>query len=390
MAISISGEKRGTDVFASGGYDRDKQLPKPGSKADFADLSALGSPRFLVTVDTEEEFDWTRPFTRQEHDTQHVPHIARFQTLCEKYGVNPAYLVDFPIMSDPKAVDLLADWASNGRAAIGVQLHPWVNPPFVEEVSSFNSYASNLPAELEMEKLSQLHAKIISETGVRPAIYRAGRYGAGARTAEFLKELGIAIDSSVRSNFDYSSQSGPNYSSYPLNPYWMLGGDLLELPVTTVFGGALRKQGRHLFGAAFTSSTTRSLLARTGMLERIALTPEGIPLQKAIEGVDLAIEAGVGILNFSFHSPSLDIGHTPYVRNHADQMAFYDWWEKMFEYLEQRGIRPVSVAEIAALKPHKMHACQQSSDLALARTVSHPLSAPQSGPVAQLVRAGRS
>jgi hypothetical protein len=377
-------------VIASRGIISNTQLPKPACDADFADLGPLGSPRFLVTVDTEEEFNWGGIFTRDQHGTRHISAIARFQTLCEERGIKPVYLVDYPIMSDPKAVAQLSAWAAADSAAIGVQLHPWVNPPFAEELTTFNSYACNLPAELEMDKLSRLHAKIVSETGVYPDMYRAGRYGAGARTLGFLRELGIRIDSSVRSNFDYCVHSGPDYSSYPLNPYWMADGDVLELPVTTVFGGALRKQGRPLFSKAFTSDTARSVLARSGLLERIALTPEGIPLSKAIQGVDLAIEAGVGILNFSFHSPSLDIGHTPYVRTANDLAAFYDWWQTMFDYLEARGIRPVSVPEITRLKPLKSAVPENSCNLSLARGQALPLSAPQSGPVAQLVRAGRS
>jgi hypothetical protein len=366
-------------VFASKESNKNAQLPKPGSKADFADLSMLGSPRFLVTVDTEEEFDWRGDFSRTQHGTQHVPAIARFQLLCEERGIKPVYLVDYPIMSDPKAVDLFSVWIASDKAAIGVQLHPWVNPPFAEELTIYNSYACNLPAELEMEKLSRLHAKIVSETGVHPDMYRAGRYGAGGRTVGYLKELGIAIDSSVRSNFDYRGHSGPDYTGYPLNPYWMAGGDVLELPVTTVFGGALCKQGSLLFGKAFISETARSLLSRTGLLERIALTPEGIPLAKAIQAVDLAIDAGVGILNFSFHSPSLDVGHTPYVRTPEELSDFYNWWQIMFDYLEQRGIRPVSVPEIVSLKRHKSSMSAKSSNLPLARYPAHPLSAPQSG-----------
>ena len=94
--------------------------------------------------------------------------------------------------------------------------------------------------------------------------------------------------------------------------------------------------------------TSRSILARTGLLERIALTPEGIPLGKAIQGIDCAIEQGVGILNFSFHSPSLEPGHVDYVRNDEELAAFYAWWEGVFAHLAKRGVLPVSVAEIKA------------------------------------------
>jgi hypothetical protein len=313
---------------------------------DFVDFG-FESPRFIVTVDTEEEFDWSAPFTRDRHGTTHVSAIDRFQQLCDAYGVRPAYLVDYPIADDATAVELLGRYVTEKRADVGVQLHPWVNPPFREEPSVPNSYACNLPPELERAKLTALHALIVDRFGIKPQMYRAGRYGAGVNSRKILRELGVAIDTSVRSLFDYSGQGGPNYADCPVDPYWLAKGELIELPVTTVFSGALRSAGKLIFSRAFESLTSRGLLARTGMLERIALTPEGIPVEKAIEAVDIAVDHHIPILNFSFHSPSLAVGHTPYVRNSDDLERFYDWWVKVFAHLKARGVQPTHVNEIA-------------------------------------------
>ena len=43
---------------------------------------------------------------------------------------------------------------------IGAHLHPWVNPPFVESVSNYNSYPGNLPGALERAKLHKLTSRI--------------------------------------------------------------------------------------------------------------------------------------------------------------------------------------------------------------------------------------
>jgi hypothetical protein len=347
------------------------RLLAPHTKPVFADLSRLNGPRFLVTVDTEEEFDWYGPFTRSDHGITHVPAISRFQELCDARGVQPAYLVDYPIANDPAAIALLGGYARDKRAAIGVQLHPWVSPPFFEDLSIINSFACNLPADLEREKLTKLHEAIVQNMGVYPQIYRAGRYGAGQATPAILRDLGLRIDSSMRSRFDYSLHGGPNYSDAPVNPFWLSPGSLLELPVTTVFGGALRTSGNMLYGRAFSSDAARSMMSRTGLLERIALTPEGIPLEKAIEGIHLALAEGIGILNFSFHSPSLVPGHTPYVRTKADLETFYAWWNGVFDYLEQRGVRPCTVEDIVGLSVPNAYA----DDLPLASAPLHPLSA---------------
>ncbi len=338
------------------------------------DLSALGSPRFVVTVDTEEEFDWSAPFSRSKHGTTHISAMPRFQALCDEFGVQPCYLVDYPITQDTAAVELLAGYAANNRAEIGVQLHPWVNPPFEESVTVGNSFACNLPAELEREKLTVLHDNIVSHMGVWPDVYRAGRYGAGPNTSAILSDLGIAIDSSVRARFDYSGQGGPNYAAHPVNPYWLIKDRVLELPLTTVFGGRLRSVGNIVFGRIFGSDGARSMLARTAMLERIALTPEGIPVDKAIEGIDLALKEGVKIINLSFHSPSLAVGHTPYVRSTEQLEDFYLWWGRVFRHLAEKGVRPTTMAEVKRASRYRIGAVD-NIDLPLASIAIAPLSA---------------
>ena len=90
----------------------------------------------------------------------------------------------------------------------------------------------------------------------------------------------------------------------------------------------------------------RALLARLSLLERIPLTPEGIGVEEAIRAIDIALDDGLPLLVFSFHSPSLRPGHTPWVRNEADLDDFYDWWRRIFAYLELRAVTPTSVAEI--------------------------------------------
>ncbi|WP_454796981.1 polysaccharide deacetylase family protein [Novosphingobium lindaniclasticum] len=303
--------------------------------------------RFIVTVDTEEEFDWDAPLDRRRHSTLTLPALRKFQQFCEGFGVVPIYLLDYPVADSPDTVAAIGDAVDAGRAEVGVQLHPWVSPPFDEDVSEFNSYAGNLPYELEREKFARLHRRIDRAFGQAPRIYRAGRYGLGPRTAEILAEFGMAIDTSVRARFDYSSAGGPNYREHPLHPYWA-GGEhaLLELPLTTVYWGPLRQMGNVIYPHLWRAPQVRGVLARAGLLERIPLTPEGITAEEALRGVDIAIDEGLPVLVFSFHSPSLAPGHTPYVRSEADLGALYDWWRTLFAHLAHRGVRPTHVADI--------------------------------------------
>lgn len=321
-----------------------RQAPSPGMTAKFA--PGFG-PRVLLTVDTEEEFNWRGEFSKSGYGLDHVTRLVKFQEFCENLGVVPVYLVDWPIATSQQAIGILRPAAAAGKAEIGVQLHPWVNPPHTEEVNARNSFAGNLPYELERAKLLRLRDEIERAFGVNPLIYRAGRYGTGPRTAEILREAGIAIDTSVRSNFDYSAQDGPDYSAHPLVPYWV-GSDraLLELPVTTVFWGMLRRQGPLIHRLARSQPKVRGLLTRLSLLEKIALTPEGVTLEEALRGIDIAIDDGLPVILLSFHSPSLAPGHTPYVRTEADLDRFYDWLRGVYAYLRQRGVAPTTVSAI--------------------------------------------
>jgi hypothetical protein len=304
-------------------------------------------PRFLVTIDTEEEFDWSAPLSRDRHGTTAAPHMADFQSFCEENGVGPLWLIDHPIATSPEAASILRPAAQAGKAEIGLHLHPWVSPPFTEQVCEFNSFAGNLPASLEREKFIGLREVIEENLGVRPVIYRAGRYGVGPATAALLREQGFVIDTSVRSNFAYSSGGGPDFLSHPLTPYWLdRRHSLLELPVTTVFTGALRRFGPSLYPAARRVPRLPGLLARAGLLERIPLTPEGVPGRDALRAIDAALAARLPVLVFSFHSPSLAPGHTPYVRSESDLLHFYEWWKAILAHLAARSVAPTTIAEI--------------------------------------------
>lgn len=318
--------------------------PAKGAKARFK--PGFGQ-RSLLTVDTEEEFDWEKPFQREGYGLDHVRRLNEFQKFCEGIGVCPVYLVDWPVATSPEAVEILSRPLKNGKAEIGIQLHPWVNPPFDEVVSTHNSFAGNLPRALEAAKFNNLRDKIEENFGVAPNIYRAGRYGLGPASADILKDAGVGIDSSVRANFDYSTGHGPDYRHHPLEPYWVdQEHALLELPLTTVFFGMLRKQGRHVYPAMRRLPKLTGLCAKLGLLERISLTPEGVSADEALRGIDIALDDQLPLLVLSFHSPSLAPGHTPYVRTDGDLDALYDWWRRIYAYLDQRGVAPTTVAEI--------------------------------------------
>jgi hypothetical protein len=320
--------------------------PSPGSAAAFA--PEFGQ-RVLLTVDTEEEFDWDAPFQREGYGLSHVAQIPRFQAFCETIGAHPVYLIDWPIANSAQAVEIIGDAVARGTAEVGVQLHPWVNPPFDEEVNARNSFAGNLPRDVEAAKFALLRDRIETAFDTAPLIYRAGRYGLGPHTAQLLKAAGIRIDTSVRPLFDYSAGGGPDYSHHPAAPYWVDSDHrLLELPVTSAYWGPLRQLGPVLHKVQRHVPTMFSGFSRLGLLERIALTPEGVSAEEAVRGIDVAVESNLPVLVLSFHSPTLAPGHTPYAADEAAVETLYEWFAAIYAALGQRGVRSTTVREVIA------------------------------------------
>lgn len=324
-------------------------LTKPPVAPDYVRFGAEFGQKFVVTVDTEEEFDWNAPIRREGHGLGHLSELTRFQQFCEGFGVAPIYLVDYAVAKASDTAAALGNAVCDGRAEIGVHLHPWVNPPFVEEISNTNSFAGNLPVQVEQAKFNRLYDAIEHTFAVRPLIYRAGRYGIGPASGAMLAESDIAIDTSVRALFDYSDSGGPDFSRHPVRPYWVgRPGGLIELPLTTVHWGPLRRLGPGMGETIRRLPGLGGMLARLDLLQRISLTPEGVTAVEAIRGIDAALGDGLPLLVFSFHSPSLVPGNTPYVRTESDLETFYGWWRTIFAYLAARKIPPSSAAEIIA------------------------------------------
>lgn len=319
------------------------RVPRP-SAAQAIDWPEAFGTRYTVFVDVEEEFDWRAPLDRDNRATTAMAAFPQAHRGFVDRGIALTCMIDHPIATDPVAIAILTRVIEDGRSEIGTQLHPWVNPPFEETVTPLASYAGNLVRDLEAAKIDVLTEAVTSAFGRCPLAYRAGRYGLGPRTHALLAERGYRIDSSVRPGYDYRADGGPDFTGIGSDGYRT--GGLVELPLTTVFTGRLRGRGAALYQTLGRFPKARGLFARAGLLSRVALTPEDMPITAAIEAVNVALGEGLRLLNFSFHSPSLALGHTPYVRNSADLLRFNTWWDAMVRHLARRSVANASLGEI--------------------------------------------
>ncbi|MHA1569333.1 MAG: polysaccharide deacetylase family protein [Alphaproteobacteria bacterium] len=316
-----------------------------------ADLPEDSPPLLVVVVDTEEEFDWGLPHDRDSTAVETIRSQTRAHRIFERHGIRPTYMVDYAVAAQEAGFAPLRALADAGQCEIGAHLHPWVNPPHDEAVTARNSFPGNLPAELERDKLVRLTETIAENFGQRPIAYKAGRYGVGPATTETLAALGYEIDASVVPRTDLTDIHGPDFRACGARPYWFgPDGRLLEIPLTVGFTGLFAGAGPGLYDPLIRGPARRlrlaGIAARLGLIERITLTPEGVDHSEHRRLTRAMLGRGQRVFSFTYHSPSLAPGHTPYVRDEAELAVFLDRFDRYFDYfLGEIGGRAATLRE---------------------------------------------
>ena len=302
-----------------------------------ASLDRIVRPVLITTVDAEEDFDWTRPFSRAFTDVTSMRSLHVAHRIFERFGVIPTYMVDYPVATQDAGRAPLRELLQGALCDVGAQLHPWVTPPFTEHVSVRNSFPGNLSADVEFAKIKVLTEEIEAAFQRRPRIFRAGRYGVGPNTAAILRHFGYQADSSVVPYWDFSDEGGPDYQGMTTQPYWIdPERTLLELPLSATIIGAASGLPGSITSRVFTRANERvrmpSIMAHLGLLERIKLTPEGMDINDAKRLVRHMVGRGERVFVLSYHSPSLEVGNTPYVRTPDALRRFLAWLEEFYDF----------------------------------------------------------
>jgi glycosyltransferase involved in cell wall biosynthesis len=335
-------------------------------RPDKRDLVALPPrpPILVVMVDAEAEFDWDGPFLRTLVSVRNLEQQIIAHHVFDRLHVRPTYLVDYAVATQSEGYEPIRELLRSGRCEIGTHLQPWENPPFAEEPSVRTSFNHNLPAWLQKAKLERLTDAIVTNFGVRPTTYRAGRYGVGDEIAWILASLGYQIDVSVLPGHDLRRRHGPDFRRAFNQPYWF-GSDreLLEIPLTTGFAGMLaRGDDPQVFDASVYTAISQpeatkwhlpGVFARLGLLERITLTPEGMSIQELKRLTRLLLRRGQRVFTFNYHSSSLLPGYTPYVRTRADLDRMIGTIDEYLHYFieEVGGITMTPTEFRASLRP---------------------------------------
>lgn len=276
-------------------------------------------PTLYVVVDTEAEFDWSGQFSPSLTSVSAIAGVGRGQEILERYGLRPVYVVDYPVASQPNGYLPLLRILERGACDIGAHLHPWTTPPFEEVFSEWNSYAGNLPLELEERKLQNLVAIITQNFGQAPRYFKAGRYGIGSNTMSLLIKHGINVDFSIMPNTDLRARGGPDFRLYSAQPY--LFGKVLSVPMTRAHVGILSKWKilRWMINTSLAQKLKfPAIMSKFGLLNLVTLTPEGVTAREQITLLRQMTSENQKIFVLHYHSPSLMPGHTPYAKTEQD------------------------------------------------------------------------
>ena len=304
----------------------------------------MAEVHFVMTIDTEEEWDWKGDLPKENFSVTNTNKIPKFQAFCNDLGVKPTYLIDYAIVTDKNSVNYLKKPYESGWCEIGGHLHPWCTPPVKEEINTRNSHIVNLPPDLVKRKLENLNKQIKKQFGASPRSFRAGRWGMNGKLLKILSEEGYDVDTSVR---PFHEDIGFSYQNANENPYWPDFEDclkdgkqrkILEMPASNGFN---RKNFR-LANKIFQTGKRKpieylhpiGILSRLGLLKKVSLCPEQMNAGEMISCVNTYLKKNNTFLNMNFHSSSLLPGGSPYVSDELDEKTFYNNIKTVINYLK--------------------------------------------------------
>lgn len=270
---------------------------------------------FVLSIDTEEEWDWSGPFPSKEQQVGNIKLLAPFQKLCDKLHIRPTYFVDYAVADDKESTAVLTKIFEQDNVEMGAHLHPWANPPSLPEVNERNSHVVNLPIEIVESQLINLNKLLKSKFDNTPVSFRTGRWGINGSVLKLLHKQGYRIDSSVYPFYknDFFSCLGA-----PTKPYWpdwenplvtSAQKSIAEIPVTAGFNKQDFNKAeiwhQRLSSPPFSYMRGVGVAWHTKLLRKIYLSPELHTLKDMLTLSEIVIDKGASLLHMFMHSSSL-------------------------------------------------------------------------------------
>lgn len=272
--------------------------------------------QFILSIDTEEEWDWDGPFPGQGAQVSNINELPAFHAFCQDLGIRPTYFTDYAVLDNPHSANIIKSLLAQNNCELGAHLHPWVNPPFYGPVSEKESHIVNLPIEQVRSKLEALLALMQDTLSLTPRAFRSGRWGINGECLDLLVENGFQIDSSIYPFFrnDYFS-----CESAPVTPYWpdlvdtnkasATQRNIYEMPVTAGYNQKnfylSHRLHNRLSSIPFSWFRLNGIFWHLGLLRKIYLSPELHNADDMIKLITTCLKRGQTLLHMYMHSSSL-------------------------------------------------------------------------------------
>lgn len=297
---------------------------------------------FVLSIDTEEEWDWNGPFPDEVISVSNVGEIPEFQEGLNKLGVVPTYLLDYAVIDNAAArTTLQSVQQQNPGIEFGAHLHPWVTPPIVNTLAESDSHIVNLPIEVVQQQIDTLKSSITEHFGRAPTSFRSGRWGINNEILSSLIERGFTVDSSVYPFYknDWFNYEDTSYLPGYLFPTADKKDSIFELPVTAGFNykkfSCANTAQKFLEKKPMSYLRPIGLLWQLGLLRKIYLSPE---LSSAADMITLckkAIAINAPVIHMNLHSSSLLPGATSYVKDRNEKLKMIEKISRVVDYLNK-------------------------------------------------------
>ncbi len=294
---------------------------------------------FVLSVDTEEEWDWDGPFPDQAISVENVNHLPVFQKRLDDLGLKTSYFLDYAVLERPQSRDILADlYQTNPDIEFASHLHPWVTPPIVPVKSEADSHIVNLPIDVVSEQLKVLTESIQTLTGRQPTAFRSGRWGINDDILRALANQGYLVDSSIYPFYENDWFSCADYDSWPMTlSHLGTSPELIELPVTAGFNHRPFTRAQRLHKTLERPPWARfhviGVLWALALHRKIYLSPELSSTRDMIVLCKQMLKFECPVIHMYLHSSSLLPGSTRYVQSDNDKTRLMQRIESVVRFL---------------------------------------------------------
>ncbi len=320
--------------------------------APWQETQPMSEPLYLViTIDVEEEGLFSGQYPRQGAGVANVVELRRLTFIPREFGFPLTLLLTYPVARDPAARQTLLTWRREHNAEIGVHLHPWNTPPFVDLPEPEPVPTARLPLSLVADKLATLVNCITGNFPEAPRAFRMGRFDWSPGLLDLLPRFGLTVDTSMVP----LTIKGPGLQNFlaPADPFWLEGpaspgGRVLEAPVTMAPVWAASARALVRLAGLLPGNLGEALLSRYRFVGVAGVHPAWFPLLSMRLAASLHRRRRGRVLNLFLHSTELYPGGSPDFPDEAAVNRLVAKLQDFLAWLVKQG--PVSGVTLSGLR----------------------------------------